>query len=648
MTIRFAIIEDIKRNPEKPPTWLTQQVPPNSTVRINGETTIIRSYFVGKNKDGEKVHYLIDDMGDAYHISQIRDYQTGLNPYEDFLKDEPKDIKPVKDVQEETTEETTEETAEETQDRQDEVKYSTVEEDETHEKTDEEWREEALAASKEKLDKDQARWAKQVDWLARTPKEQWKNMYLVMDCPVVVEMFGAKRLPVRINVRELDKILNYKHGERHGREVMAEALKQLPLELSSPAAVVVNRQRGENGKFHDVPIEDGFLVFASIEVSGSPINIAVSFSKIDDKIYAKIQTNTGVRDWAGKYPLDYSHKVITVSPREHVKRLYAAMQSGNLLYWNAKKGESLFSTTRAILTLAKNTDSPFDESSITKDFTHVNEKDDKGKESENTAEDFAEFDKAKKEIPNTVKGPNDLEEHIVNAYRNRNEVRYSNAMGESETHKYSESEVQEAFKGQNVARTDNGYEITFSNGNKLVITETGEMRRPDGRRIRGSYRKGEITLTDMANPFTLGHEKLHFAKECLYTPKEWAFIEKATRKRLAQEGEMRRPDGTYQAEIMPEEEWRKQVEWERKLPKNRKKQNDSQAIEYSGNRSKTFFTRQEGERLAEGIDKGERLFWDAKKGAALYGNAVNVYPPTDKENSFIESIIANGRLPAKH
>ena len=401
----------------------------------------------------------------------------------------------------------------------------------------------------------------------------------------MVEMFGAKRLPVRINVRELDKILNYKHGERHGREVMAEALKQLPLELSSPAAVVVNRQRGKNGKFHDVPIEDGFLVFASIEVSGSPINIAVSFSKIDDKIYAKIQTNTGVRDWAGKYPLDYSHKVITVSPREHVKRLYAAMQSGNLLYWNAKKGESLFSTTRAILTLAKNTDSPFDESSITKDFTHVNEKDDKGKESENTAEDFAEFDKAKKEIPNTVKGPKDLEEHIVNAYRNRNEVRYSNAMGESETHKYSESEVQEAFKGQNVARTDNGYEITFSNGNKLVITETGEMRRPDG---------------------------------------------------------------TYQAEIMPEEEWRKQVEWERKLPKNRKKQNDSQAIEYSGNRSKTFFTRQEGERLAEGIDKGERLFWDAKKGAALYGNAVNVYPPTDKENSFIESIIANGRLPAKH
>lgn len=645
MTIRFAIIEDIKRNPEKPPSWLTQQVPSNSTVRVNGKTTIIRSYFVGKNKDGEKVHYLIDDMGDAYHISQIRDYQTGLNPYEDFLKNEPKDIVAVK---ENVQEETTEETAEETQDGQDEVKYSTVEEDETHEKTAEEWREEALAASKEKLDKDQARWAKQVDWLVRTPKEQWKNMYLVMDCPVVVEMFGAKRLPVRINVRELDKILNYKHGERHGREVMAEALKQLPLELSSPAAVVVNRQRGKNGKFHDVPIEDGFLVFASIEVSGSPINIAVSFSKIDDKIYAKIQTNTGVRDWAGKYPLDYSHKVITVSPRDHVKRLYAAMQSGNLLYWNAKKGESLFSTTRAILTLAKNTDSPFDESSITKDFTHVNEKDDKGKESENTAEDFAEFDKAKKEIPNTVKGPKDLEEHIVNAYRNRNEVRYSNAMGESETHKYSESEVQEAFKGQNVTRTDNGYEITFSNGNKLVITETGEMRRPDGRRIRGSYRKGEITLTDMANPFTLGHEKLHFAKDCLYTPKEWAFIEKETRKRLAQEGEMRRPDGTYQAEIMPEEEWRKQVEWERKLPKNRKKQRGKYAIEYSGNRNKTFFTRQEGERLAEGIDKGERLFWDAKKGAALYGNAVNVYPPTDKENSFIESIIANGCLPAKH
>ena len=92
------------------------------------------------------MHYLSDEMGDMYHISQIRDYQTGLNPYEDFLKDEPKDIVAVK---ENVQEETTEETAEETQDGQDEVKYSTVEEDETHEKTAEEWREEALAASKE-------------------------------------------------------------------------------------------------------------------------------------------------------------------------------------------------------------------------------------------------------------------------------------------------------------------------------------------------------------------------------------------------------------------------------------------------------------------------------------------------------------------
>lgn len=96
-------------------------------------------------------------------------------------------------------------------------------------------------------------------------------------------------------------------------------------------------------------------------------------------------------------------------------------------------------------------------------------------------------------------------------------------MSESETHKYSESEVQEAFKGQNVARTDNGYEITFNNGNKLVITETGELYRADGKRVRGSYRDGVITLTDMASPFTLGHEKLHFAKDVLYTPKEMVF-----------------------------------------------------------------------------------------------------------------------------
>lgn len=36
-------------------------------------------------------------------------------------------------------------------------------------------------------------------------------------------------------------------------------------------------------------------------------------------------------------------------------------------------------------------------------------------------------------------------------------------------------------------------------------------------------------------------------------------------------------------------------------------------------------------------------FRDAKKGAALYRGAVNVDPQPDKANSFIESIIANGR-----
>ena len=541
---RDAIIEDIKRNPEKPPLWLVQQVPPNSTVRINGETTIIRSYFVGKNKDGEKVHYLIDDMGDAYHISQIRDYQTGLNPYEDFLKDEPKDIKPVKDVQEETTEETTEETAEETQDGQDEVKYSTVEEDETHEKTDEEWREEALAASKEKLDKDQARWAKQVDTFLQKPAEaveESEKPLFIMDSPVLFDLFGVERLPVYIEEMTLHKII---HGAHVGQG-LTEALKRLPFELARPAAVVLNRKGGKRGR--NFSVEKEVLIFTSYHVNNEPVNIAFKFNRAGEGYKAEAMTKSAWKKAVrrkrknanknrNRIPEYYGSRVKSLFARQSVSRFTEPIADNELLYWDTKKGASLFAAAN-LSPQSYNTTRSFN--SIAKDESSVNatqENEDSSLERMKRVADERLSNGEKNVTGKRIYTPQDLEEHIVNAYRNRNEVRYSNATSESETHKYSESEVQEAFKGQNVTRTDNGYEITFNNGNKLVITETGEMRRPDGRRIRGSYRKGEITLTDMANPFTLGHEKLHFAKDCLYTPKEWAFIEKATRKRLAKEG----------------------------------------------------------------------------------------------------------------
>ena len=241
---RDAIIEDIKRNPDKPPAWLVQNVPPNSTVKVDGKSVLIRSYFVGKNKAGEPIHFLIDDAGDAYHISKIRDYKTGLNPYEEYLADEPKDVTPV-------------------------------------------------------YENDNAEVVGQVE----------------------------------------------EQGEAKGE------------------------QQGETQ--------------------------------------------------------------------------------------DEQQDETKYST--------------------------VNE-------------------------------------------------------SNTDTYRYSKNDVQDAFKGQAVKQTNNGYEVAFAGGGKLVITETGELHRADGKRIRGSYRDGVITLTDMASPFTLGHEKLHFAKDVLYTPKEWSFIDKATRKRLAKEG----------------------------------------------------------------------------------------------------------------
>ena len=117
------------------------------------------------------------------------------------------------------------------------------------------------------------------------------------------------------------------------------------------------------------------------------------------------------------------------------------------------------------------------------------------------------------------------------------ETRYQGTTIQSETKAYTLSDVKTSFKGQDVKQVgENGFEVTLKNGNKVTITQTGEITRSDGKKIRGKYIKGNITLTNLANAFTLDHEIFHFAKDCLYTQKEWAFIEKKARALLAREG----------------------------------------------------------------------------------------------------------------
>lgn len=255
---RNAIREDLKMNPEKPPAWLREKVPINSTVLVHGKPTIIRSYWTPKNAEGQKVHYLIDDAGDAYHISEITDGKTGRNPYEDDLANEPTDIKPENKNAVETNADGDTKSAADTETQEtnteDNTKYSVAEDEETD---------------------------------------------------------GAR--------------------ERETR-----------------------------------------------------------------------------------------HQGITI---------------------------------------------------------------------------------------------------------------------QSETKAYTLSDVKTSFKGQDVKQVGkNGFEVTLKNGNKVTITQTGEITRSDGKKIRGKYIKGNITLTNLANAFTLDHEIFHFAKDCLYTQKEWAFIEKKVRALLAREG----------------------------------------------------------------------------------------------------------------
>ena len=373
--------------------------------------------------------------------------------------------------------------------------------------------------------------------------EESEKPLFIMDSPVLFDLFGVERLPVYIEEMTLHKII---HGAHVGQG-LTEALKRLPFELARPAAVVLNRKGGKRGR--NFSVEKEVLIFTSYHVNNEPVNIAFKFNRAGERYKAEAMTKSAwekavrrKRKNANKnrnrIPGYYGGRVKSLFARQNVSRFTEPIADNELLYWDTKKGARLFAAAN-LSPQSYNTTRSFTDNSIAKDESSVNatqENEDSSLERMKQVADERLSSGEKNVTGKRIYTPQDLEEHIVNAYRNRNEVRYSNAMGESETHKYSESEVQEAFKGQNVARTDNGYEITFNNGNKLVITETGELHRADGKRVRGSYRDGVITLTDMASPFTLGHEKLHFAKDVLYTPKEWSFIDKATRKRLAKEG----------------------------------------------------------------------------------------------------------------
>ena len=143
----------------------------------------------------------------------------------------------------------------------------------------------------------------------------------------------------------------------------------------------------------------------------------------------------------------------------------------------------------------------------------------------------------KAQVGEDVYNEKDLDNLIVEAYKENHETRYQGTTIQSETKAYTLSDVKTSFKGQDVKQVgENGFEVTLKNGNKVSITQTGEITRSDGKKIRGKYIKGNITLTDLANAFTLDHEIFHFAKDCLYTQKEWAFIEKKVRALLAREG----------------------------------------------------------------------------------------------------------------
>ena len=323
--------------------------------------------------------------------------------------------------------------------------------------------------------------------------EESEKPLFIMDSPVLFDLFGVERLPVYIEEMTLHKII---HGAHVGQG-LTEALKRLPFELARPAAVVLNRKGGKRGR--NFSVEKEVLIFTSYHVNNEPVNIAFKFNRAGERYKAEAMTKSAwekavrrKRKNANKnrnrIPEYYGGRVKSLFARQNVSRFTEPIADNELLYWDTKKGARLFAAAN-LSPQSYNTTRSFTDNSIAKDESSVNatqENEDSSLERMKQVADERLSSGEKNVTGKRIYTPQDLEEHIVNAYRNRNEVRYSNAMGESETHKYSESEVQEAFKGQNVTRTDNGYEITFNNGNKLVITETGELHRADGKRVRGS------------------------------------------------------------------------------------------------------------------------------------------------------------------
>lgn len=73
----------------------------------------------------------------------------------------------------------------------------------------------------------------------------------VMRTPVVMELVGAKILPVDISVATMEKVLKKKHGD----DIDADILKQLPEKLTDPL-MIFDTYSGENGEVRKVAVVD--------------------------------------------------------------------------------------------------------------------------------------------------------------------------------------------------------------------------------------------------------------------------------------------------------------------------------------------------------------------------------------------------------
>ncbi|KXB91753.1 transglycosylase SLT domain protein [Veillonellaceae bacterium DNF00626] len=539
------------------------------------------------------------DTGDFKYIAK-EEYRKLKERNRDTLKgysiNESEDIKPGnKNAVEANADGDTKGAAADTETQEtnteDDTKYSVAEDEEpikntskdekTEEEKEAEIREKALKESDEKLKRDQGQWGKQVDkFMEAKTKDSTNEPIFIMDSPVLFDLLGIERLPVKITPTIMNKILMGKHAHPD----MIKIIKGLPTALSRPAAVVQNKDG--QGKLVDKDKE--ILIFTEQEIDGKAINVAVHFRKIDGSYFMTIK-NAEVRKAFIKREEEKGHHIKTVFPRVSSNRLADAICNGELLYWDKAKGENLYSnSTKKEISNTKvpanlNADSYSNDISSF-DNNLSNEEGDtslaaatnltvaaslplnKSAESVRTSPSLSDhnisdknrnvksdttqgYSKMRKENPEgylaamkaqigeDVYTEKDLDNLIVEAYKENHETRYQGTTIQSETKAYTLSDVKTSFKGQDVKQVGkNGFEVTLKNGNKVTITQTGEITRSDGKKIRGKYIKGNITLTNLANAFTLDHEIFHFAKDCLYTQKEWAFIEKKVRALLVREG----------------------------------------------------------------------------------------------------------------